>query len=265
MKDGIIDDPRRCHFDPTTLLCKGAGAESDGCLTPPQVSALKRIYLETRTTRGEQIYPGNFPGGETGPSGWSPLFTGNAFREGLPSIFAKQGSAYMVFQNPAWDYPTFKLDRDVKIADDTMGHVLNSSDPNLKAFNNRGGKLILFHGWSDPSLPPSNTVDYYESVAAKMGREDSESFTRLFMVPGMQHCGDGPGPNSFGLQMTSALERWVEQGVAPDKIIATKYKTDDNPSSGVVRTRPLCPYPQVARYKGSGSIDDAANFACRMP
>jgi feruloyl esterase len=172
---------------------------------------------------------------------------------------------YLLFQNAEWDYRSFDFDRDVKIADDAAAQRLNAIDPSLKNFKRRGRKLILFHGWSDAILAPVGTIDYYESVGAKMGRKDAESFTRLYMVPGMQHCFGGPGPNNFGNAMTAALQRWVEQGSAPDKILATKYKIDGDPSSGVARTRPLCPYPQVARYNGFGSIDDAANFACRMP
>ena len=263
LKDGIIDDPRKCHFDPATLLCKGA--ESDGCLTGPQVAALKKIYVGAQTSKGEQIYPGYLPGGETGGGGWAAWITGSGQGKGLQYAFATQGGAYVIFQNPAWDYHAFKLEHDTKIAEDTMGQRLNATDPNLKAFKSRGGKLILYHGWSDPALAPTNTIEYFENVTANMGRKDAETFTRLFMVPGMQHCGGGPGPNSFGRQITEAMEHWAEQGTAPDKIIATKYKADNDLSSGIARTRPLCPYPQVARYKGSGSIDDAANFVCQAP
>jgi feruloyl esterase len=262
LKDGVVDDPRKCHFDPATLLCHGA--ESDRCLTQPQVAALKEIYAGARTSGGEQIYPGYLSGGETGAGGWTAWITGSAPGKGAQYAFATQGGAYLIFQNPAWDYRVFSLDRDTKIADGTMGQRLNATDPNLRAFKDRGGKLIIYHGWNDPALAPVNTVDYYENVVAKMGRKDAESFIRLFMVPGMQHCGGGPGPNTFGEQIITALEHWAEKGTVPDKIVATKYKTDGNPSSGVARTRPLCPYPQIARYQGSGSIDDAANFACRV-
>jgi len=267
LKDGVIDDPRKCHFDPATLLCQGA--ESDHCLTQPQVTALKKIYAGTRTSKGEQVYPGYFMGAEAGAGGWTDWITGSAPGKGNEYKFATQGGAYILFQDPAWDYRTFNLDRDTKIADDTLGQWLNATDPNLKSFKNRGGKLIIYHGWSDPALAPTSSVEYYERVVATMGRKDAESFTRLFMVPGMQHCGGGPGPNSFGGPITAALEQWIEQGSAPNKIIATRYKTDGDrygdPSSGVARTRPLCPYPQVARHEGSGSIDDAANFACVVP
>jgi hypothetical protein len=148
---------------------------------------------------------------------------------------------------------------------------LNATDPNLKAFKARGGKLILYHGWNDAALPPINTINYFQSVVAKMGQREAGSFVRLYMVPGLQHCFGGPGPDSFGAtltpdvsdaqhDMTMALERWVEQGIAPDQIIASKRR--GTAKSPAVRTRPLCPYPQVARYKGSGSTDDAANFVC---
>jgi hypothetical protein len=263
LKDGVIDDPRKCHFDPGTLLCQGA--ESDSCLTRPQVTALKKIYAGARTAKGEQIYPGFQPGGEIGPFGWPTAFTGTGRGTGGKYIISTQYGAYLVFQNADWDYRAFNPNRDTKIADDNMGLRLNATDPNLKAFKNRGGKLVMFHGWSDAVLPPTGTIDYYNNVVSKMGRKDVDSFTRLYMVPGMQHCSGGPGPNSFGGPITAALERWVEQGSAPDKIIATKFKVDGNPASGVARTRPLCPYPQVARYSGSGNIDDAANFACVVP
>lgn len=263
LKDGLIDDPRKCGFDPATLLCQGA--ESDGCLTQPQVTALKKLYTGAHTSKGEQIYPGIFPGGETGVAGWRMYITGSGPGKSFSYLGAVRFGKYLAFQNPAWDYRSFDLDRDVKIIDDTLAERFNATDQNLKSFKSRGGKLILFHGWSDPIVAPTGTIDYYESVAAKMGRKDAESFTRLYMVPGMAHCGGGPGPNSFGNAMTAALQHWVEQGSSPDRIVATKYNNDGDPLSGVARTRPLCPYPQVARYQGSGSIDDAANFACRMP
>jgi feruloyl esterase len=154
-----------------------------------------------------------------------------------------------------------------------VGSEFDVTEPDLKPFQSRGGKLILWQGWSDPSIPARATVDYYNSVIKKMGQSDSSNFIRLYMAPGMQHCGGGPGPNILGASPTrerdpqnnmfSALERWRETGVEPGEIVATKYKIDGNPASGIVRTRPLCPYPEVAKYKGAGSIDDAANFLCK--
>src|SRR5438309_1562368 len=268
--DGVIDDPTKCSFDPYVLLCKGA--ESDGCLTEKQIVALKKIYAGPRNSKGEQIVAGFLPGGETGPGGWAIWINAADPTRALQYFFATQTFSNMVYDNPAWDFKTFNLEKDGKVADEKLAPALNATDPNLKAFKARGGKLILYHGWSDAALPPVNTINYFQNVVSKMGQRDAGSFVRLFMVPGMQHCGGGPGPNSFGAfvtgaqsdpqhDMSVALERWVEQGVAPDQIIASKRQGID-PKSAVVRTRPLCPYPQVARYKGSGSMDDAVNFVC---
>ncbi len=268
VKDGVIDDPTKCHFDPSVLLCKGA--DSDTCLTSPQVAALKKIYAGPRNSKGEQIFPGYVPGGETGPGGWSRWITG---RDSDQFVFGKAFFANMVFDNPNWDLRTFDFDRDVKIADDKSGRLFNAVEANLKPFKDRGGKLLLYHGWSDTAIAPANAILYYQSVVAKMGAKSTSDFFELYMVPGMQHCAGGPGPNSFGTNpsttpsdaqhsLSIALDRWVDQGIAPNQIIATKYKTGANPESGVLRTRPLCPYPQVAVYSGSGSTDDAANFKC---
>lgn len=270
VKDGVIDDPTRCHFDPSVLLCKGG--ESDSCLTPPQVAALKKIYDGPRTSAGEQIMPGFPPGGETGGGGWGLWITGPAPGKSLQFVFGTQFFANMIYNNASWDYHTFNIDRGLEAADQKMSSILNATDANLTRFKQRGGKLILYHGWNDAAIPASNTVNYYRSVQAKMGTENTVEFVRLYMVPGMQHCGGGPGPDTFGQlgvaggdpqhDLGAALERWVEQGTVPDQIIATKYKSGPDPSSGVIRTRPLCPYPAVAHWNGKGSTDDAANFAC---
>ncbi|HEY3134889.1 MAG TPA: tannase/feruloyl esterase family alpha/beta hydrolase, partial [Blastocatellia bacterium] len=252
------------------LLCKGT--DSNNCLTEKQVAALKKIYSGPRTSKGEQITAGFVPGGETGPGGWATWITASDPSRALQYFFATQAFANMVYNDPKWDFKTFNLDRDSKLADEKLGNSLNAIDANLKAFKARGGKLILYHGWSDAALPPDNTINYFKGVVKKMGERDANSFIRLFMVPGMQHCNGGPGPNRFGAtvtraqsdpqhDMTLALERWVEEGVAPDYIIASKRESND-PTKPVARTRPLCPFPQVARYKGSGSTDDAANFVC---
>lgn len=273
VKDGVIEDPAYCHFDPAALVC--SGAESDSCLTAPQVAALKRIYAPSRDSKGRQILPGYSPGGEAEVGGWGPWITGPAPENSLMFAFGTQFYKNMVFDNAAWDYHSFTLDRDTKAADDKMARTLNSTDPDLRRFRARGGKLILYHGWSDAAIPALNIIDYYKSVVAKMGAKDAGTFTRLFMVPGMQHCGGGSGPNSFGQfgvphgdpqnDIDAALERWVEQGVPPEQITATKYRTDGDSKSGLLRTRPLCAFPLVAHYKGSGSTDDAANFTCAAP
>ncbi|HLG14763.1 MAG TPA: tannase/feruloyl esterase family alpha/beta hydrolase [Blastocatellia bacterium] len=272
VSDGVIDDPTRCSFDPSVLLCKGA--ESDDCLTEKQIAALKKIYAGPRDTKGSRITRGFVPGGETGPGGWTAWITGAGQNRGLQSFFSTQTFQNMIYNDPKWDLKSFSLDRDGKLAEEKLGSSLNAINPDLRAFKARGGKLILYHGWSDAALPPVNTIDYFQSVASKMGSRNASSFIRLYMAPGMQHCGGGPGPNSFGAvvtsaqfdaqhDMTAALERWVEQGVAPDRIIASKRQGID-PKRPVTRTRPLCPYPQVARYKGRGSTDDAANFVCTL-
>lgn len=270
--DRVIDDPSKCGFDPAALLCKGA--ESDDCLTEKQVVALKKIYTGPRTSKGEQIVPGFVPGGETGLGGWSAWITGASPTRAAQFFFSTQTMKNMLYNDPAWDLKTFNVDKDTKLADEKLASILNATDPNLRAFKARGGKLILYHGWNDAAIPPVNAINYFESVVAKMGKRDAGSFVRLYMVPGLQHCAGGPGPDNFGAFLTSAqsdpqhdmtlaLERWVEEGDAPDQIIASKRQSQD-PKSPVIRTRPLCPYPQVARYKGSGSTDDAANFVCTM-
>jgi feruloyl esterase len=181
----------------------------------------------------------------------------------------------MVFQDPAWNPLSANVDISEAMADEKTAAILNSTDPDLGRFKARGGKLILYHGWNDPAISPLNTINYYKSVLAKMGAENVDGFVRLYMVPGMQHCFPGPGPNSFGQTghptakgktygVYDALEEWVEKGTAPGDIIATKY-LDDDVAKGVQMTRPLCPYPQIATYKGMGDTNDAANFVCRAP
>jgi feruloyl esterase len=269
--DGILNDPRQCHFDPATLLCKEA--DSNGCLTAPQVTALKKIYAGPHDSAGHQLFPGYLPGAEEGPGGWTLWITGSAPGRSLLFFFGTQYFTNMVYEQAGWDYKTFNVDQAAKLADSKTARALNATDPNLEPFRARGGKLIMYHGWGDAAIPAPNTIDYYDSVVATMGRGNTDSFLRLFMAPGMQHCGGGPGPNSFGQGANSppydpehniytALEQWVEKSVAPSRITATKYVDDSNPAQGVKMTRPLCPYPQVAKYKGTGDTNDAANFVC---
>jgi feruloyl esterase len=270
VKDGVIEDPARCHFDPAVLECHGA--ETDSCLTTMQVTALKKLYAGGCFAGGKALFPGYAPGGEAGLGNWSVWITGPAPGRSLMFAFGTQFFKNMTFGDPAWDYRTFNVDRDTKAADEKLAPILNATDPELGRFRARGGKLILYHGWSDAAIAPGNTIDYYESVEAKMGAHRTREFVRLFMVPGMQHCYGGPGPNSFGQlrvgsgdadhDMDAALERWVEKNIAPERIVAAKHKNDLDPKSEVLRTRPLCAYPDVARYTGNGSTDDAASFVC---
>ena len=265
--DGVLDDPTKCGFDPAVLRCKGA--ENDECLTDRQIEALRKIYAGPKNAKGRQVMAGFVPGAETGPGGWTGWITGTSPTKALQYFFSTQAFMNMVHNNPAWDYKSFRLDEDGALADAKLAPVLNATDPDLRPFQARGGKLILYHGWNDAALPAGNTINYYKGVVAKLGARRTNAFVRLFMVPGMQHCGGGPGPNQFGAtvggpvtdpehDMTLALKKWVEDGRLPDRITATRRL-----SPAATRTRPLCPYPQVARYKGSGSTDDAANFSCR--
>ena len=228
--------------------------------------ALKKIYAGPTNSAGHQIFPGIFPGGEAGPGGWGLWIIGAQPRRSLDYAFGVGGLAKIVYQNPSWDFRSFSFDRDVAFLDDKLGPVRNATNANLKKFKDSGGKLILYHGWSDPDIAPLSTINYYKNVTAKMGERIAREFVRVYMVPGMQHCGGGAGatvlgsvPNSGadpqdGIQ--AALERWVEKGSAPGEIVATSQK------EGITGTRPICPYPTVARYKGLGSTDEASNYSC---
>jgi hypothetical protein len=234
------------------------------------------LYRGLRSGNGAQLYPGFVPGGEAGPGGWGPWISGVAAEKSLEYAFGTQGNAYLIFQNPTYDYRKFNVDRDVKAADSRAGQTLNATDPDLREFQKRGGKLILYHGWSDPALPPNGTIDYYRSVVGKVGQRNADAFVRLYMVPGMQHCERGPGADNFGVlpgtpprdpdpkrNLSTALERWVEEASAPSAIVATKYNNTADPASGVTFTRLLCPYPSVAKYKGSGNTSEADNYICK--
>jgi hypothetical protein len=271
--DGVLNDPRQCHFDPASLLCKAA--DSDACLTQPQVTALKKLYEGAHDSKGNEIFPGFLPGGEDGAAGWSLWITGQA--PGKSLLFAFGGGFFsdMVYDKADWDYKKANLDEAAAASDKKLAAVLNATETNLKPFESRGGKLIIYHGWNDAAISALNSINYYESVRNKMGKQEADSFLRLFMVPGMQHCGGGPGPDIFGQMgfsgsndpqhsMYLALEQWVEKGAAPSTVIATK-QSGEGAAARVKITRPLCAYPQVAQYKGSGDTNDAANFVCGAP
>lgn len=273
VKDGILNEPDTCHFDPSVLLCKGP--ESRTCLTAPQIESLKLIYAGSYDSKGRQIFPGLMPGAEDGANGWSPWIMGRGPGQSTMSGFVDDYFRYMVFDRPAWSSLTGQVEIAVQAADKKTAEALNATDPDLTPFAARGGKLILYHGWNDPAIAPQNTINYYREVQKIMGGEKTDDFARLYMVPGMQHCIGGPGPNWFGQLGTTtsrgakhgiydALEQWVEKGTAPGEIVATKY-AEDNPAKDVQMTRPLCAYPQVARYKGSGNMNDSANFTCAAP
>ncbi len=252
VKDGIIDDPRKCRFDPATIQCKaGDGAD---CLTAPQVDALKTIYAGAVDSKGKRIFPGYMPGGELGPMGWATYVSGAATKKASQFLYGDAFARAMVMENLNYDSLTFDYDRNMPAAIAKLSKTIDATNPDLTAFRARNGRMIQYHGWSDPGVAPMSSVDYYAAVAKRLGGDPS-GFYRLFMVPGMQHCVGGPGPDHF--DAVAALEQWVEQGKAPDRIVAA-HLTD----GAADRTRPLCPYPQAARWTGKGSSDSADNFVC---
>ncbi len=261
--DGVLEDPRRCAFDPGALSCK-PGQAADTCLTPAQVDAARRVYggLKDPAT-GTQLYPGLVPGSEPF---WPNRDPANPFP--IPIAHYR----WLVFADPAWDWRSFEFSDPADYeahqkAEAKFAPMLNATDPDLTAFRQRGGKLLQYHGWNDQLITPLNSIDYYESVLSFFGAggrdrastlQDVQGFYRLFMAPGMAHCGGGQGPNTFDMQ--AALEQWVEQGVAPERIVATRA------INGVVdRSRPLCAYPKVAAYTGTGDTNEASSFECREP
>jgi tannase/feruloyl esterase len=245
--DGIIDDPTRCTFDPAVLECKGA----DGvpCLTTAQVETARLLYSSATNPKTKRSIAGLARGSELG---WTDLgWSASARATGLDQF------RFIVFKDPSWEIRKFTFETDIVLADEADALTINALDPNLAPFIERGGKLIQYHGWSDPQISPGNSVQYYASVLDRVGGASKvEGAYRLFMAPGMAHCGGGEGPNTF--DMIGALERWVEQGAAPDRIVAAR-----SIGQAPDRTRPLCPYPRAAVYKGTGSTDQAASFECR--
>lgn len=259
--DGLLEDPRTCTFDPSELQC-GSGRSSGGCFTPGQVEAARRIYggLKHPVT-GAQWFPGSARGSE--------LFWGNLIPGGSPHPMAISYLRYFVFEDPTWNWRKFDFlspaDYGAILRSESRLARLNAADPDLRAFRRRGGKILHWHGWSDERVSPQSSVDYYDSAVAFFGARrrgrsaalrDVQSFYRLFLAPGTAHArGAGTGPNTFDMQ--TALEQWVEHGVAPETVVATHY------TGGVLdRSHPLCPYLKVAVYKGTGNPNDAASFAC---
>jgi feruloyl esterase len=267
LKDGLIDDPRRCSFDVAKDVpsCR-AGADSGTCLTPAQAAAVQKVY-DGPQSHGKSLFPGYMIGSEalassfngTTASGWTNLIL-PAQADSKPADFslAEATMRYLVFQppRPDYDYRTFDFDRDPPLLE-RWGKIANATDTNLAAFRGRGGKLIMTYGWADSILQPLMGVDYYEKAVKANGPNGTE-FLRLFMVPGMAHCAGGVGPDQN--DAVTAVIDWVEKGAAPDRLVARKIV-----NGATTRSRPLCPYPQVARYKGQGNTDDAGNFECRAP
>ena len=247
LRDGLIDDPESCHVDFKNLECPAA--DRPDCLTPRQVQTAQTITSPAATTAGEVLFPRLEPGTELR---WGRLAGGPRPAD----IFVDQ-FRYVVYQDPDWDWRSFDLERDSAKAN-AVDKDVDELDPHLAAFARRGGKLFIYHGWADQQLAPGSSIEFYDSVL-KLSANPAQvpNWIRLFMVPGMGHCTGGEGPDTF--DKISVIERWVEKGEAPTRVIAAH-----NTAGKVDRTRPLCPYPQVARYNGAGSIDEASNFTCRL-
>jgi feruloyl esterase len=248
LKDGLIADPTTCQFDPAVVECKAG--DGPGCLTRSQVVAARRIYAPVIDPgTGRQISSGLEPGSELQ---WGSV-AGNQ-----PHSMYNDLLRFVVMKDPNWDYRTLDVSRQLELARKADNGILAATSTDLTSFVGRGGKLLIYHGWADQNIPPRGSVQYYTELVKTMGREKVADAVRLFMAPGMGHCGGGDGPNEF--DMLAVLEQWREQGNTPKEILATQVK-----DGRVSRTRPLCPYPQIAKYQGSGSIDKAENFACRVP
>ena len=262
--DGVLEDPRRCAFDPAVLQCRGMQTASASCLTLPQVEAARRVYRGLKDPMtGVQLYPGLAPGSEPFWPNRNPAY---------PFPIPVSHYRWLVFADSSWDWRTFDFTKPAHHeaftrSESRLAPILNATNPDLREFRRRGGKLLQYHGWNDQLIAPQNSIDYYESVVSffAAGRDrrgaigDVQNFYRLYMVPGMAHCGGGPGPTAFDLQ--AALEDWVERGTAPEAVVATRSLGVLN---GIIdRSRPLCAFPKVAVYKREGDSNDAANFSCR--
>ncbi len=269
IKDSLINDPRECDFDPVrdVPIC-AEGKDNPDCLTQAQAKAIAKVYSGPVDSKGKKIFPGFMPGSEAimpnmfgggSQSGWM-LFIVSAQPGALPADFglAQDTMRYLVHKPPKPDYEcsTFDFDRDIHMLDE-WGKLADAKDTDLSGFRERGGKLLMTYGWSDPVLQPMVGVNYYEQALAVNG-PDTKDFFRLFMIPGMSHCSGGFCPNQ--LDPMTAIINWVEKGKAPETLQARQMK-----DGTIIRTRPLCPYPYVSRYNGAGSIDDSVNFECVKP
>lgn len=244
--DGVIENPPACTFDPSSLVC--AGDTGDSCLTRGEAATLASLYRGPTTADGVSVFPGSVLGSE---SGWGQM-TG-----AQPMALAWDIYRYAVFGNADWSYEDFDPARDIAYAGEILEGSMDADDPDLSPLVGRGGKLIIYHGWADPGITPYSSVTYYRNVLATTG-ENARDSVRLFMVPGMGHCGGGEGPSTF--DMLREVDDWVTSGQAPRRILASRTR-----GGQVDRTRPLCPYPQIAVYGGTGSTDLAENFQCRLP
>lgn len=263
--DGILNNPLACDFDPALLACP-AGVDDNSCLTQKQITAVDQIWTGVTDSTGELVFPGLVRGGEAARGGWSTWVTG---REPFTSLHWLGGEGffrYMVFEDPDWDFRRFDFDRDLQFALDKVGPAVDANNPDLSTLRDRGAKLLIYHGLSDPDISPVSSINYFEEVLASMSPNkerqtalaETNTFLRLFLVPGMGHCSGGPGADSF--DALTALEDWVERGVAPEQIVAAKI------NDGVTTmTRPLCNYPMTAQWDGRGDTNDESSFSCVAP
>ena len=271
--DQFLTDPRDCHFDPGALQCTG-GNVPPACLSADQVTTMRNYYAGTiDPVTGQVINPGSERGNETD----NVLALGLAFQENLPEpafdglFYWVYGAAFGIPTSPV-NFANFDFNHDVDTVDDQLAKVLNADSTDLSEFRENGGKLVMYHGWADPLIPSQSSINYFNALVQNGGGfqparfddddpalKETQKYARLFMVPGMFHCSGGPGPNVF--DALTPLVKWVEQSTAPETITATKF-VNDTPSQGVAMTRPLCVYPKVAKYNGSGSSNIAANFTC---
>jgi hypothetical protein len=260
--DGLIDNPPQCSFDPAMLKCKDD--DNSSCLNALELEAVRAFYEGPKTSTGAQIYPGLSRGSE---SDWDILWSDPKHLGGSWEGFYR----FMIFDNPSWDLATMNFDRDPAFAKRKMGATMNPDNPDLTAFARRGGKIIVYHGWADQMVPSEVSVDFWKSVTGKLGQSQASNFYRLFMVPGMAHCGGGSGadvlfhsekvpavPLEPDRDMLTALEQWVEKGKAPSSFVASRV----NDRGAIERTRLLCPYPSGAKYRGQGDVKSAENFTC---
>ncbi|GGL35917.1 putative esterase [Caulobacter rhizosphaerae] len=265
--DGVLENPLACRFDPAQLQCKD-GDKTSKCLTPGEVQVVRAFYQGPRSKDGQSVYPGYPPGSEYGKSiipiqGW-----GNWNVKGPQAGFALSKAYYsaMVAGDLGWNPASFDLDRDYPKARQKTGAALDADNPDLRPFADHGGKLILFHGWEDPAIPAQATINYYSAVSERTGAQ-ADTSVRLFMAPGMSHCMFGHGPDVF--DPVAAIDGWVSSGKPPETIIASKMSSNIAQALGrptkTVRTRPLCAWPKVAHYNGTGSTDEARNFTCVAP
>jgi hypothetical protein len=279
LKDGLLRDPRECTFKATEAICKGTNDRA--CLTSAQAAAVQRIYDGARDPRtGEQLAPGDFVTMGTESVTWPVILVGKAGGPQIAAIASQAVIGTLLYHDPKLDMAQVDLARAARDAKRELAPIINSDSPDLQTARKLGRKIIQFHGWADPNIPPQYSIAYFEAVQ-KFLRADTGDFYRLFLVPGMAHCFGGVGPTSLGgidefpaaadldHDWVSALEHWVEDGVAPQRMTATEFEvppgiptTAGPAAASIVRTRPLCPYPQVAVYNGAGSSSDAANFRC---